>query len=68
VAVGRAYQMLIWERHWHLLRLCIALGEFFPATGGTSLSSGEVGFSSGFQLHDGLTMRGLPGLQRCPTR
>jgi hypothetical protein len=34
--------MLIWERHWYLQRLRIALGEFFPATEGTSLSSGEV--------------------------
>ena len=36
------YQMPIWERHWYLLRLRIALGAFFPAAEGTSLSSGEV--------------------------
>jgi hypothetical protein len=42
VAVGRAYQMLIWERHRYLLRLRIALGGFFPAAEGTSLSTGEV--------------------------
>jgi hypothetical protein len=68
VAVGRAYQMLIWERHWYLLRLRIALGEFFPVAEGRACQAGGSGFSSCSQLHEGLTMRGLPGLQRCPTR
>jgi hypothetical protein len=29
--VARAHQTLIWERHRHMLRLRIALREFFPA-------------------------------------
>ena len=45
-----------------------ALGEFFPAAEGRACQAGGSGFSSCSQLHEGLTMRGLTGLQRCPTR